>query len=148
ECRSTPPPLLTLPDRAPDIYADLVRDVGDSAPATIIEIPVVIGQSPDYLDQIYMYYSTFHWQRLINGYSGFFPPSYLRMVADRRGFPDSISLGALRERNARYAVIHGERLEPEVYQRLIRSVDACDCGLTLVARRPWREREISLYRLQ
>jgi hypothetical protein len=148
ECQSTPPPLLAVPGTPPEIYADLVRDAGDTAPATIIEVPLIFGASPDYHDQIYMYYSTFHWQTLINGYSGFFPPSYLRMAADMRGFPDATSLDALHERHARYAVIHGERLEPEDYQRLIRAIDDCRCGLTLVARRPWQNREMSLYRLE
>ena len=99
-------------------------------------------------DQIYMYYSTFHWQTLLNGYSGFFPPLYLRLVAAMREFPDARSLEALHIRGARYAVIHGERLAPEEYQRLIRAIDAYRCELTLVARRPWQGREISLYRLQ
>jgi hypothetical protein len=31
---------------------------------------------------------------------------------------------------------------------LIRAIDACRCELTLVARRPWQGREISLYRIQ
>jgi len=44
-------------------------------------------------------------------------------------------------------VIHGELLPPEEYQRVIAAIDACGCDLTLVARRPWQGREISLYRL-
>ncbi len=140
---STPVSLTTIPGAPPPIYSDLLRDIGDSSPATIIDVPMIIGQ-----DQTYMYYSTFHWQTLVNGYSGFFPPSYLRLVAAMREFPDARSLDALRSRGARYAVIHGERLAPEEYQQLIRAIDACRCELTLVARRAWQDREISLYRLQ
>ncbi len=94
------------------------------------------------------YYSTFHWQRLLNGYSGFFPPSFVRLVAAMQGFPDAASLKALRARGARWAVIHGELLVPEEYQRVIGAIDDCRCGLTLVAQRPWQDREISLYRLR
>jgi len=126
----------------PAIYADMLRDIGNSPTATIVEVPMILGG-----DQVYMYYSTFHWQTLLNGYSGFFPPSYLSVVAAMRQFPDARSLAALRERGARYAVIHGEWLAPEEYRRLIGAVDGCGCGLTLVARRPWQDREISLYRL-
>jgi hypothetical protein len=140
---STPVHLTAIPEAPPAIYADLLRDIGDSPAATIIEVPMIIGG-----DQTYMYYSTFHWQTLLNGYSGFFPPSYLRLVAIMRGFPDARSLDALRVRGAGYAVIHGELLAPETYQRLIDEIAACRCGLTLVARRPWQGREISLYRLQ
>ena len=140
---STPVHLTTIPEAPPAIYADLLRDIGGSPAATIIEVPMILGG-----DQMYMYYSTFHWQRLLNGYSGFFPPSYVRLVAAMRGFPDASSLQALRVRGARYAVIHGELLPPETYQRLIDGITACRCGLTLVSRRSWQGREISLYRLQ
>jgi hypothetical protein len=139
---STPVHLTKIPDAPPAIYADLLRDIGDSPTATIIEVPITVGE-----DQAYMYYSTFHWQTLLNGYSGFFPPSYQLLVLVMRGFPDARSLDALRERGARYALIHGEQLEPETYQRLIGEIDACRCGLTLVARRSWQGREISLYRI-
>ena len=142
ECRAGAMRLTPIQGDAPAIYADLLRDVGSSPTATIVEVPMILGG-----DQIYMYYSTFHWQRLLNGYSGFFPPSYLGVVAAMREFPNERSLAALRERGARYAVIHGEWLAPEEYRRLVGAVDACGCGLTLVARRPWQDREISLYRL-
>src|SRR5438876_5034313 len=148
EACSIPVSLMTIPAAPPLIYTDLLRDIGDSPPATIVELPMIIGQSEYYHDQIYMYYSTFHWQTLVNGYSGFFPPSYLQLVAVMRGFPDARSLDALRVRGARYAVIHGERLAPDAYQRLIHAIDGCRCQLTLVARRPWQGREISLYRLE
>jgi hypothetical protein len=140
---STPVHLTTIPEAPPAIYADLLRDIGNSPAATIVEVPMIIGG-----DQTYMYYSTFHWQKLLNGYSGFFPPSYMRLVAVMQGFPDTGSLDALRDRGARYAVIHGELLAPETYQRMIGEIDACRCGLTLVARRAWLDREISLYRLR
>jgi hypothetical protein len=143
ECCSIPVALTTIPGAPPAIYADMLSDIGDSPAATIIDVPMIVGK-----DQTYMYYSTFHWQTLLNGYSGFFPPSYLRLVAAMRGFPDARALDALRIRGARYAVIHGELLAPEEYQRVIRAIDACGCELTLVARRPWQDREISLYHLQ
>ena len=35
-------------------------------------------------DARYAYMSIFHWKRLVNGYSGYYPPSYLaRMHAAR-----------------------------------------------------------------
>jgi hypothetical protein len=143
ECWSTPVQLTKIPTAAPAIYQDLLRDVGDSPAAVIVEVPVMFGG-----DQLYMYYATFHWQTLVNGYSGFFPASYQQLRAVMQGFPDARSLDVLRGRGARYAVIHGELLAPEEYQRVIRATDACGCGLTLVARRPWQGREISLYRIE
>jgi hypothetical protein len=139
---STPVHLTTIPQAPPAIYADLLRDRGDSSAVTIVDIPMIVGG-----DQTYMYYSTFHWQTLLNGYSGFFPPAYLRLVADMREFPDARSLDALRARGGRYAVVHGELLEPDAYQRMVDAIAVCRCGLTLVARRAWQAREISLYRI-
>ena len=43
-----------------------------------MELPL---KSPDiYLEPVYMYFSTFHWHKLVNGYSGFSPPSYARLL--------------------------------------------------------------------
>ena len=143
ECRSTPVQLTTIPGGAPPIYEDLRHDIGNSPTAVLVEVPVMFGG-----DQMYMYYATFHWQRLVNGYSGFFPGSYQQLRAVMQGFPDARALAVLRERGVRYAVIHGELLEREEYRRLIGAIDTCRCELTLVARRPWQGRETSLYRLQ
>jgi hypothetical protein len=146
ECVSTPMHLAIMPTSPPEVYADLLRDNQGSPPATIVEVPMIFAQDAHYQDPIYMYYSTFHWQTLVNGYSGFFPPSYLQLAAFMRTFPDQRSRDALRERGVRYAVIHGERLEAAEYDTLIRAIENCGCGLSLVARRPWRDREISAYR--
>ena len=139
---SAPIRLTIVPVAPPAIYADMMRDIGDSPAVSIVEVPIARE------DPTYMYYSTFHWQRLLNGYSGFFPPSFIRLVGAMQGFPDAESLDALHARGARYAVIHGELLAPTEYQRVIGAIDDCRCGMTLVARRPWQDREISLYRLQ
>lgn len=139
--------LMTMPTDPPAVYTDLLKDAGHSSPTAIVEVPMIYGQSRYYQDQIYMYYSTFHWQRLANGYSGFFPASYMKLAAEMRGFPDARSLDALRQRGVRYAVIHGERMEPQEYDRIVRAIDACACGLTLIASQSREGREISAYRL-
>lgn len=134
--------LWPAPNEPPPIYADLVADLRSSPPVPIVEIPMIVGG-----DQTYMYYSTFHRQQLLNGYSGFFPESYLQLAGVIRGFPDARSLHALRARGARYALVHGEFLEPGDYAAITKAVEACQCGVTVLARRPWADREISLYRL-
>ena len=53
-----------------------------------------------------MYYSTRHWQPLVNGYSGFAPPSYLELLEDLRGFPDERSVLTLAARDVRYLLVH------------------------------------------
>jgi hypothetical protein len=57
-------------------------------------------------DATYMYYSTRHWQPLVNGYSGFEPRSYLELLDHLANFPDDPSLAYLRQRGVRYLLVH------------------------------------------
>lgn len=66
---ATPEARVYRPARAPAIYQELAKTPVD---AVVLEMP--FGQ-PDY-DVRSVYYSTVHWRRLVNGYSGFFPPHY------------------------------------------------------------------------
>jgi len=104
----TPPPGLNTPDtrlyrpaRAPAVYRQLSRLPSD---AVIAELP--LGQ-PDY-DLRAMYYSIAHWRRLINGYSGFFPPYYGQIVTAVSDVPrhPEIAVDGLRAAGATHVVVH------------------------------------------
>jgi hypothetical protein len=154
EYASRPLPLTTIPGGPPEIYWDLLRDRGDQPPTTIVRHlgdppPAVIVELPfGREDPTYMYYSAFHWQMLLNGYSGFHPPSFFHLFDVLQHFPDDRSLQELDARGARYVVVHGELLTGGEYERLIRAIEAWPARFSLVARRPWQNREISLYRLR
>jgi hypothetical protein len=145
EYASTPLPLWKAPLRPPGVYDDIVRDRGDSPTAVLFEFPTSVGTDPAYL-----YYSTFHWQSLINGYSGFFPPWYARLIHAMQDFPDEPSMDAIKAHGARYIVVHGEYLYGARYETLIPQLDRRP-DLTLVSRRPWqhgdKHAEISVYRV-
>jgi hypothetical protein len=145
EYASKPLPLWTAPLSPPPVYDDLVRDRGDSPTAILFEFPTSALDDPAYL-----YYSTFHWQSLINGYSGFFPPSYVRLVRGIQNFPDQPSMDAIKSHGVRYLVIHGEFLYGARYETLIPQLDRRP-DLTLVSRHPWqvadKHAEISVYRV-
>jgi hypothetical protein len=145
EYASKPIPLATIRTVAPEVYADIVRDRGDSPTAALFEFPASAQDDPTYL-----YYSTFHWQSLVNGYSGFFPPSYVRLMDAMQTFPDDRALEALRSRGTRYLVVHGERLYGDRYETVIATLDK-RADLVSVSRHPWYDRdkhsEISAYRL-
>jgi hypothetical protein len=145
EYASTPLEFWTAPRNPPEIYADLIRDRGDSPTAVLFEFPTSARTDP-----VYLYYSTFHWQYLINGYSGFFPPSYVRLARAVRNFPDEPSIDAIKSHGVRYLVIHGEYLYGDRYETLIPELDRRP-DLTLVSRRPWqlpyKHAEISVYRV-
>jgi hypothetical protein len=140
EYRSRPLELKTIVASPPEIYADMLRDRGDAPAVALVELPIAAH------DPTFMYYSTFHWQYLLNGYSGFFPPSYDRLVHLLDEFPFGASMEAIRGRGARYLLIHGELLNPVRYAQLVAAADGVE-GLGLVARRPWQGSEISLYRV-
>lgn len=78
----TPPPyVLAGPDTAP-VYR-LVNALPSDA--VIAEFPFGNWQ----YELRYMYYSTTHWRRLLNGYSGQFPDSYIEASQILKGMPDA-----------------------------------------------------------
>lgn len=72
--------VLPGPDTLP-VYLD-VRAL--PADALIAEFPFGAWQ----YELRYMYYSTTHWRRLLNGYSGYFPPSYVQAAVILGDLPD------------------------------------------------------------
>jgi hypothetical protein len=68
--------------------------------------------APQRLDQLpahdarYAYMSIFHWKRMVNGYSGYYPPSYLARLQRLVSFPDAGSLAQLRADGVRYVIVH------------------------------------------
>jgi Dolichyl-phosphate-mannose-protein mannosyltransferase len=145
EYASKPLPLWAAPQHPPESYADLVKDAGDSPTSVIFEFPTGSLEDPEYL-----YYSTFHWQYLVNGYSGFFPPSYRKIVNAVREFPDQKSMDVIGSHGVRYIVIHGEWLFGARYEQIVAELDQRK-DLRLVSRRPWehndKHAEISVYRV-
>jgi hypothetical protein len=145
EYASKPLVLQIIPTGPSEAYADLVKDLGDSPTSTIFEFPASSQHDPTY-----MYYSTFHWQNLVNGYGGFFPAWYRRLFETMERFPDDTSIGTVKAHGARYILVHGERLIGNRYRRLTYMLDTWP-GLALVSRRPSEREgqhgEISVYRV-
>jgi hypothetical protein len=98
---ATPPAHLELPRNAPLVY----RTVDQLPPdAVIADLP--LGE-PDY-DLRAMYYSIEHWRRIVNGYSGFFPPHYGRVkvaLSEMPRHPD-LSVETLRELGVTHVIVH------------------------------------------
>ena len=57
-------------------------------------------------ERLWMYFSTYHWKRLVNGYSGHEPSVHRTFRRESRSFPTSDSLGTLEEREVRYVIFH------------------------------------------
>ncbi len=54
---------------------------------------------------VWMYWGTYHHRRLINGYSGFFPASFLQTKAAMRDFPSTAALQRVQDLDVGYCVI-------------------------------------------
>jgi hypothetical protein len=97
----TPEARVYPPRQAPAVYGEMARQPEDSV---LVELP--LGQV-DY-DIRAVYYSTVHWRRIVNGYSGFFPPHYglLRTaLSDVPRHPD-VSIQALHTSGATHVIVH------------------------------------------
>ncbi|HZM59858.1 MAG TPA: hypothetical protein VFB85_08670 [Vicinamibacterales bacterium] len=97
---ATPEARVYRPSRAPAVYHAVPRDM----PVVLAELP--LGQQ-DY-DLRAMFYSMVHHARLLNGYSGFFPPHYGRLalaLSDVPRHPDP-AWTALKEFGATHVLIH------------------------------------------
>jgi hypothetical protein len=128
----------------PDIYASIA---GNDPPVVLAEFPMPKDIYSSDFDARYLYFSTFHWQTLVNGNSGFFPPSYVELLAREREFPSAAALDYLRSRGVQYLTMHGRFTNPGRYQNTIAVLDARP-DLELVARAPWEGSESRLYRFR
>lgn len=92
--------LVPYPNQAPPLEEFLRQ----RPPGPIAHFPMPRGLPGP--DPHYLYSSTFHWKPIVNGYSGYYPPSYLRRLKAVEGFPDGRSIGHLMGEGVRYLVVH------------------------------------------
>jgi hypothetical protein len=64
------------------------------------------------------YYSTLHWKRLLNGYSGFIPDSYYEAVLATAGFPSTESIAWLKATGIQYVIVHASLMDPATLQKV------------------------------
>jgi hypothetical protein len=103
-----PLPLIPYRNSSPPLYSWLAQQPR----GLVVEMPV---PQPDTLpgdDARYIYMSTFHWMPLANGYSGFYPASYLARIGALRHFPDAASIARLRRDGVQYVVVHESSYPP------------------------------------
>lgn len=115
---SIPIPLAQVP-KPPEFYRWLATE-----PHTVVmEWPVPNPSNLGFTKEpLFMFYSTAHWQSLVNGYSGFYPPSYLQLLEYLRKFPNDDTMRRLRQRGVQYVIIHRELVPEEDYDRLVQAL--------------------------
>lgn len=125
----------------PPAYAALPAD----RTSILLNLPLVV---PDVaLEPIYMYFSTFRWDRLVNGYSGFSPPSYVQLLEVMQNFPSDEAFEELRNRHVDFLIVHGAFFLHDRYARLIVQLDTRR-ELRLVGTYTWERRETRVYQVK
>ncbi len=92
-----------FPEQVPAVYRWLSSRQGDFP---IVELPMPSSAREVYKETRYMYRSTFHWKKLVNGYSGFFPPDYWEINGTMQKFPSEKSIALLRRLGVKYVIVH------------------------------------------
>lgn len=134
--------LRTLPRSAPPLYAWLAQ----LPPTVVAHLPMPDpGQLPG-ADVEFQYFAQYHRHRIINGYSGFYPPSYLRLLEVLRGFPSADGLEALLASGARLLAVHRQHYTPEAYASLTGWLDSRPDVVPLAALRD-EGGEVRVYRM-
>ena len=110
---------------------------------------VVLAEMPMPLDDtantLYMYFSTWHWTPMVNGYSGFVPTSYTRLHRDILLFPAAEAVDALRRRGVTHVTVNcglGHAGCDELMEAMRRAR-----RLRLSADTMWRGYPVQLYEL-
>jgi hypothetical protein len=70
---------------------------------------------------LYLYWSTGHWQPMLNGFGSFDPPGNFGLGLLGNRWPSAYAAGVFRERGIRYVVLHVDRLKEGHRQRLAAS---------------------------
>ena len=58
-------------------------------------------------------------RRMLNGYSGFFPPDIVKLKPTMDNFPDPASIDALAATGVRYCVVRHQSMDPAFWDRLV-----------------------------
>ncbi len=118
------------------------RWLAGQPPGVVAELPLPRPEAMWPNDEsLFMYHGMAHWRPMVNGYSGFFPASYLRLVRVMQTFPDESSIAYLRERGVSYLLVRPSFYDEERWQQVRDRLERPG-GLRLLAGFPEPGREL------
>jgi len=107
EFASVPIPLARIPvGSTVPLMHRLLAEEKEQYP--IIELPMGLWE-----DYRYIYFSTYHWKRLVNGASGYAPPAYPLIQEAMKSFPSHQSVAVLAVLKPRYVLLHRKSFSEE-----------------------------------
>lgn len=86
----------------------------------VVELPLISEGAGPPLE--YQYMSTYHWQTTPDGYSGFFPPTHGRFLAEVGAFPAERGLRLLQALGVGHVVIHSDRYPADRWSEMKRAL--------------------------
>jgi hypothetical protein len=108
-----------LPAKAPPVYTWLATQ----PKLVTLEMPVPEPEALPLHDSFYMYASTWHWQPLVNGYSGHYSARYVELLKALQSLPDAAATTALEEAGVQRLVLHKELFPPKQYVPLVAALE-------------------------
>lgn len=121
EYQMAPAYMEALPTEPPSVYRWLARE---PKPTVTIEFPLPDPFALPAQEPFYMYFSTMHWQPLLNGYSGHYPPSYFTLLDEMKEFPSDRAMDWLRARSVTAIIVHERFFEkPDAYREMVGALD-------------------------
>lgn len=126
----------------PAVYDALPQD----RKVVLAELPFPASDRPAALECRYMYFSTFHWHKLLNGNSGFFPPAYHRLSERMEQFPSDDAIATLRTYGVDFVVVHENLYGAPEFARVTAALERRP-EFRIVARDFWEGGRVELYEL-
>ena len=126
----------------PPIY-DVLRYTPN---AVLLETPI---PNDEIFNIPYVYFSTWHFAKMVNGYSGFVPTSYTDFYKEMVFFPDTRSIAALRQRGVTNVTVNcglGTFLSPAECGTVMDAVRHDD-RFRLMSSEQWNGHTVQLYEL-
>jgi hypothetical protein len=125
----------------PPIY----RSISGVRGVVLAEFPFTGDPAAWITDTPYMYFSLWHWAKLINGYSGHAPATYGAFQAALRSFPDADTIRLLRARGTTHITVNCA-LYRDGCEALLDRIDQFPQFRLLTSAR-WQGRPVRLYML-
>ncbi len=115
-----PLPLIAYPSTSPPLYEWLKKQ-----PAGVVaEFPMPQPNRLPGNEPRFEFMSTFHWMPLINGYSGYYPESYINRLERLSTMPDAAALESLVGAGVRYVIVHTRLYRPGAANEVIAALTA------------------------
>jgi hypothetical protein len=119
EYATGPLPVQRLPVRPPPIYSWLATQ-----PRLVtLELPAPEPHGMPLHDSFYMYASTWHWQPLVNGYSGHYSARYLELVEALPKLPGPKATAVLTAMGVQRILLHEKLFPRGVYPPLVAAIE-------------------------